>query len=227
MTYYRVDTSRLTYAECWRIAGFGFPILAGMKLLGVGLPMDHAVAGAQSLVPIEEEDLPPAARRRMRDLLEPLLGSFEPAFLYEGQQLQKGEGFGRVFHSPDRRVVGQVLYSRVPPQEACVLGFMSRLEDGTLVLTVAKKREWETPPGMRMRFLPGAAPAELARAHHAHLAEACRRSPVVACDPAELVLENERRSIEFNVRRGVYRPMAEEEVQALRRRLAEASAMGS
>ena len=39
MSYYRIDTRNLTFAELWRIAKVGFPIVALLKIFRISLPM--------------------------------------------------------------------------------------------------------------------------------------------------------------------------------------------
>lgn len=218
MRFYRVDTSRLTWGECWRLApGLRFLLLGGMKLCRVALPMSMALAAPEELALVEPDSLPPPAREASDRLLAPLLeprGPFRPVFCYRGQNLVRGEGFATVALSSDGRTVAQVLYSRIEPMEKAALGFASRLADGTVVLTVGMKREFDSPPRVRSRYLPGAEPEELWAAHARHVG-----SEAVPSDPAELILQNERRAAEWNEKRGVYRLMTEAEVQDLRRQL--------
>ena len=63
MSYYRFDTRNLTFAELWRIAKVGFPIVALLKIFRISLPMRVAIAHPTRVVRMDEFELDVDGRR--------------------------------------------------------------------------------------------------------------------------------------------------------------------
>lgn len=229
-TWYRTDTSRLSWGECWRLGAstpiLGPLILFGGKLLGKSLPCTMGNPRRESLDPVPEEMVPSrvlAALRAATAPVEPPRGDLRPALHHAGGAIGATEGWARVVAGGDGLVVVQAFHvtdwSAGVAREKVAVGCLSRLADGTIAVTAGMKRELDEEEGYVGQYVPGAAADRLLEEHRRML-RGQRSSPVRLDARAveALVLDNELRSFDARVRRGLFVPLTEAEMEDLKAR---------
>jgi hypothetical protein len=94
---------------------------------------------------------------------------------------------------------------------------VSELEDGTFLTTSGHRQQFAPAPGVKVFRYRGVAPAELMQRHQQHLAEsAVGPLPVENAGQAKrTLLALKRHTFDWNVRRGVWVPLTDRELEAL------------
>lgn len=219
-TYYRLDGGQLTYAEYWRLSPepLSFLIAAGRKLVGWPIRFAFAIPRPDRLFLVDQDELPDAARSAMWPMV----------------RKAKAAGFRLVFHHrlavPEPHRVGAaaalldeyaltcfyVMFAQDGGQRQVQLTCSSRFADSTRAITTTLHKTLEPVPGNHIERHPGADPAALYARHQEHLAALESQGLVpMWLDPdrlADVVLEWEVGYVDFHIGRGVFVPMAQEEL---------------
>jgi hypothetical protein len=224
-TYFRTDTTQLTYGELWRLSSSWLGFLGGCvnKLLGIQTPARYAVWHEARIEVIDADWVPPAAR----EVLEPIIEEAQRLgarwmFYQTVPALGNLQGYAAVLLCAERNAVFIGTWSQVRitrrGRETTGSVFVSQLHDGTLLSTTNHRRRLDTAPEIRVERWLGAPVAELADKHRRRLNQAA--SPPLLLhtedDVKELLVEAKERNFGWNVSRGVYLPLTEEEYARLR-----------
>ncbi len=155
-------------------------------------------------------------------MLEPLVQEFQQsgarlAFYQTTAATGNLQGYSAVLTPSERNAVIVVVYARAqisgPRKARSGCAVTSRLQDGTFFSTTNLSPKFNKPPGFRVLRRRDAAPTELARRHQLALAESAS-PPVIIHDEEQtknVLLEVKRRKFEWQVGRGVYVPLTDEE----------------
>jgi hypothetical protein len=221
--YVYTDLTRLTCRELWRFSPnvVVFLGLCVRKLLHWRFPVRTAVCHEDTLRLIDAADVPRDAAR----VLDPLIAECEDlgaklAFHYTVPAVGPLEGYAAALLAPDRVTYIAVMWSGAQigrsrsGKRGCV--FASQLADGTFLSTTDFPQKFNSPPGFNVRRKPGASPSELAERHRQALAET-EGIPVTldVNKVKESLLEARRRTAEWNISRGIWVCLTEEDVARL------------
>jgi|GEM_PF-4294825 len=226
--YYCMDNRRFTLSECWRM-GEGLKPAFFMLLAWKAVRKQIDFQGGTAFPFRIEENLidPDRLPERAREVLA--------APVYEFRKM----GFSLVHHvtlrktlhpaftvcadlvNESREIVARVNYiltvTPTATSEMCSLGLVSRLQDDSIWSTDNSRPVLKQPPWSRGAFQVGAFPRDLLELHQKGLAKHRRlNSPVPVADVGVFLAEYEDRSARFNIDRGVYAPMNEEQVEQAR-----------
>ena len=131
------------------------------------------------------------------------------------------EGAAAAFLSDDGRSVLLIAYARtwtkVAINEKAVFAFLSRLSNGTTVVTSGAKHDLDAPPHVSGEAHPGRPMPEVYERHLTRLNNASS-SAVTVHDPdqlEQLLREHEKKNFAFNIERGVYVPVSQRELARL------------
>jgi Zn-dependent protease len=225
-THFKIDARQLTLRECWwQTRSPAFFILVLLKLLRIRLPMPGLLPFISRISDLEvpHGTIEPGIFDLLLEHVHTLhgLGFHSPVFYRYGDSRgaqvvhivallhESGEMMARIMHTEVRTVQ--------PPRRKLKVVFLARLMDGTWFFGSAGRPEFISPPRVDGVRRVGAPPAVLL---HAFRKELDRRrianppSPIRDRVTAErLSDEYETLHQEFNVRRGLYAPVAEAEVE--------------
>jgi hypothetical protein len=223
-TYYRTDTTRLTFQELWRISS-RLPVFLSAclkKIFGLRGPARWAVQHEDSIIVLKPEELPGPCLTA----LIPLVDEFEQlgarmAFYHTVPALGNLESYAAVLLCAENNGFIVVVWTRAwisqPGKETCACVVTSQLQDGTFFSTTDRPRTFNEPPEFRIGRYRRATPTELAERHQQALRQS-ELSPVPIRDAEkakQVLLAGRRRLYEWHVQRGVYVPLTAEELDSL------------
>lgn len=219
--YFHTDTTRLTFAELWRISSRLPVFLAGCrnKILGIRRPPRFAVYHEESVLIVPAEDVSPAAQRFLHPRVE--------AFEHHGAQLlfyqtvpssSNLSGFGATLLPPEHNAIATVTWASTRPGKesgGCVV--TSHMDDGRFFFTSNHRARFNSPPLYVVQRHLHAAPDELLDLHQEGLARsAAAAMPVENAEQAiQVIVEAKRANFAWHVSRGVWVPLTQEELAAL------------
>jgi hypothetical protein len=211
MTWYRIDTTRLTFREYWHWKpGLPFLFLALKKILGIRIESPQRFGRPEKLVRVDLGKLP-ARHRRAFD--NPLAQSrdlgFELQFIYSVPTEGRVTGFAAALISSDHASL--VVLAHSEPENARrpvrpVFSFYTCYADGRILVTSGGQ------PGL----IGGAPEFELVRLRHGRFDQTWRRhSDRVHCEiaapiqfrgenVADRLLKIVQRNFDYNLERGVW-----------------------
>ena len=226
LDYYRVDTQRLTFAEGWRLAPSWKVVLLWLgKLMGNsigssgGIPVPSALR--DNLISLGE--IPPRVAEKLIEVQSACeaIGFHTPLYYANKHTLAQIEAAACVLQEPAGETIANLAYARSQSFETktpAVLGFITLLRDGRLLLTNNVRRRFNSPPGDDLKRMVGAAASPLYKEHRRrierHRAAGNPPVPIRTFEElASLMWRNDRRTYEFNLARGVYVPLTYAEVE--------------
>jgi hypothetical protein len=223
--YYRFDSRNVTFAEYRRLTpGLGFLIAALLKILRIPLPVRMALPYPGEILVREPAELPEGVYKRLVPFNSPC----------EREGLSSKFFYKEPMIAPDSRTLGVALLS----DDALTYGFLAEAEhntaagiqrridlslitplsNGRMLVTGRSKQTLDSPPEMEKQVLPGTPVEKVIARHRDRLREL---KGIVQPVPIEgrledFILKVERLGFDFFIRRRVYIPMAETEVEKLR-----------
>lgn len=205
--YFKVDISRLSYAEAWRWGGLPNLLLLGVwKLLGVKRYGRWLVPATSGIVRVDPKEVTQQQHAAIEPMLRELRRSgFEVAFFYRAPTNEIRDGFvvAAINRPPD--TMGQVAYSKLGVSDEVSLSLVSVAASGRFLATGSGSRSFSAPPEIDVLRLPRSPVREIV-VRHAERVEQLSTRPIritaiepLICD-LQTVMRNE------NVRRGLYVP---------------------
>jgi hypothetical protein len=223
--YYKVDSTKRTYAEYWRLAPSlsGFLYAALHKLLRAQLPHTFGIRRPEALNRHIESDLPSPARER----LAPVIAKCEELHLtfqfYSSVDAMIGSRLmaysAAMLHldgSTWATAITVLGRNKARPATFCCF---SLLYDGRYVVTSDHAWKLNPHPGDIVEYLVGAQPEAISTRHSERITEPGHRP--ICIRPEELtrtILTREQRHVDHQVERGVYVPMTDAEVARITRK---------
>jgi hypothetical protein len=220
--YFRTDTTRCSFRELRRIHPRFDVFLAAcfMKAFGLRQSARTVMLHEEVIRVIPEESVPTAGMRAMGTVIEEFRRSGATlAFYHAVSGVGPMRGFAAVLLPPERDAVISVTWTSPQASRGGKAGraIVSELRGGTFLATGGGGPRFDPPPGFEVFRYPDASPAELMRRHRLHLEQnAATALPVEDAEQAErAVLAMKRRNWDWNVGRGVWVPLSEEELVSL------------
>lgn len=224
--YYRTDSRKLTFKEYWNMARSWKVLIPWFcKVFGIRFPLGGGLPrlASQRDIEITETLLPLGAREKLQPWVDQFsqLGFHSPRYFHLQNTREEVEStFIALFHSSGEAVV-RIFYTLAkqvqPPLETVTVAILSGLEDGTVCVTSNQREMMKSLPGTKVARRLDAEPAELWAAHEALLAKERRRSPARRWqrheDTDEFIDSHENESWEFNIKRGVYVLMSDQDLE--------------
>jgi hypothetical protein len=222
---YKVDSRRRTYAELWRQAPNlrGFFRVALGKLLGVQQPCTFGIRRPEALNRHTAPEVPAPVRQRLEPVLAKCMELNMPFQFYATVDATIGSQakayMATVLHADGSTWASAttvVVRNRTRP---AMFNCFSLLHDGRYVVTSDHAWKLAPHPGDLVERLVGAPPEAVEARHSERLAEPGRRA--VHVRPEELertILTREQRHVDYQIERGVYVPMTEDEFERIRRK---------
>lgn len=220
--YYRVNGQALTYAEYWRMSPgvLAFAVAAVRKLLHAPMPFTFSLPRPEALYLLEPWEVPVPVRRRWQRAVEACQDrGLRLVFCNTLPLLERDRSsYSAALLRTDGLVGATVVTSVVPRRVETVFACLSRLADGHFLVTIDQPKKMEVPPEYEHVRLPGARPDVVLDRHLEEIQQEGRRLLQASADDwPHLVLQSSQRLFNFHVARGVYVPLAEEEVEEIRR----------
>jgi Zn-dependent protease len=228
-TFYRVNSSRATFAELWRdVRSPAVVIIWITKLLGVKLPGSVNDPNVETLEPflVAREQIPADAIAR----LDATLAELRP----EGFEAKRYLAIVDLFHSSrtyvallahrEGKAVGRIMLrteGQVKLKTHFFTEFVSEFTDGTFLHTSSATAALNPPPGTRLNHKLNLGPRELWASHRQELSHetATARKQVAQVHPADgaallgLVERYHAAVRDFNLRRKLFAPMDEADLR--------------
>lgn len=224
LTYYQPLSTRLNLREYRRISNGWFELLLGvcLKFLRIRIPVTFAIADSRHFQRITPHDLSERVREKIKPIADQALAlNLKYAFSYWLPTVGTIEGAAAAFFSEDGRNVLLIAYARtwtkVAVDEKASFAFLSRLANGTALVTSGAKGDLDGPPHILGEAHPGRPMQEVFQRHLARLNDA-DSSAVTVHDPDQLeqmLREHEEENFAFNIERGVYVPVSQGELARL------------
>jgi hypothetical protein len=224
LTYYQPLSTKLNLREYRRISNGWFELLfgVGLKFLRIRIPMTFAIADSRHFQRIAPQDLSQRVREKIKPIADHALAlNLKYAFSYCLPAVGTIEGAAAAFFSEDGRSVLLIAYARtwtkVAVDEKAVFAFLSRLSNGTSLVTSGAKGDLDAPPHIVGEAHPGTPMQEVFDRHLARLNDA-GSAAVIVHDPDQLeqmLREHEEENFAFNIERGVYVPVSQGELARL------------
>lgn len=224
---YKVDSRRRTFAEHWRLQWPNvdrFLVAAFCKLLGIPQRSTFGIRRPEELYLHELSEVPGAVRERLADTVEACadvglafqfyasidatVGTRVKAYLAAMLHVE-----GLIWASAIVALVRSGYIERVHPAK---LTCFSRLPDGRYVVTSDHRWKLTPHPGDLVEYLDGSPPDVVVARHYERIDEPALRPVGVREDElAGVILQREQRHVDYQVERGVYVPMTEEEIDRI------------
>lgn len=224
MQHYKFDSRNVTFAEYRRLTpGIGFLIAAALKILRIRLPTRIALPYPGEIQVLEPSQLPDGVYGRLVPFIAPC----------EREGLRSKLFYQEPMIAPDTRTLGVALLSddrltygflaecenntAVGIQRRIDLSLITPLSNGRMLVTGRSKQSLDSPPEMEKEALPDAPVEQVIARHRDRLRSLRGAQPVPILDRLEdFILKMERLGFDYFVRRRVYVPMTEAEVEKLR-----------
>ena len=210
MAYLKVDVIRLDFAEVWRWGNPAtFAVFAMRKLLGWRMYGPVLIPDAPGIVKLSADEVRDDLRAALRSTVKEVAAcDFEPLFHYRVATQGPSEGIAVAFLHSSRRAVCLMVHASSGATRKVATSLVTRVEAGRFVATGSGGTTFNSPPEVDAVRLPGQAPAAIVAAHLKRIDG--RRSLIVEASEVEnLILDLQRLTLEYNIRRGVYVPAIE------------------
>ena len=218
--WYKINPNRFTYRELWRMSGRGlwpFAKAVWRKWLDVQTPPTSGFAIPASPVVVDLGSLPERPRKALGDMIaEVERHGFRFVFCHQGLHLGDVADYTAVLISAGETTLANAGWFRMGVREEANFALGSRTEERRL-LTRNDPHRTDSPPEFDVWHLPGKSIGDLILAHSRRL-ERLGRERVLPAREGEIVgriAENQSRHRAFHLARGVYTPMAQEEIDRL------------
>lgn len=221
--YYKVHGGRLSFAEYWRMSPdpISFTIAAGMKLFG-GLPFNFSIPRIDELHEVEWDDLPPPARRALKEPAEQFESAGLELVLCHRLPLLESHriGIGAVFLAADGLSFATANFGKEHDVVKVELACVTRFDDDSFGVTTTAKKQLKPRPDYVIDRHPGATGDELHEKHVANIErwESKGKQPqrLTPKTLPDVLLEGEQGTVDFHAERGVFIPMSKAEVRQIR-----------
>ena len=218
LTWLAIDSRRLTVGEYWRLSpGVGsFVIAVALKLVRARLHFPSALTREFRWIDVAE---PPPWAAALFAGEEPALvaAGLEPVGTYTAPMLGTTTSVARVFVDADGLALTQLMAARSegpPAVTRLVVACTSRAADDALIATGNLREHLAAPPTSRIEVVQGGG-AAVVRRHRERLAAVsvvpCPRDGV-----RDRLADEHAASVAFHERRGVYAPVSDRRLSALR-----------
>ncbi|HUG67160.1 MAG TPA: hypothetical protein VMM76_05390 [Pirellulaceae bacterium] len=226
VTYYQLVSTRLSLREYRRISKNWLELVLGvcLKFLRIRTPMMFALADPGQFHRIAPHDLSVRARENIKPMADQALAlNLKYLFSYALPTVGTIEGAAATFLSEDGRSILLIAYARAwsgqTVDEKTAFAFVSRIENGNVIVTAGVKGDLDGPPHILSEAHPGNPMQVVFTRHVGRLSEA--GSSIITVRGADqlehLLREYEKENFAFNVERGVYVPVSNGEVARLKR----------
>jgi len=222
--FYRFDSRNVSFAEYRRLTpGLGFLIAALLKILRIPLPVRMALPYPGEIQVREPSELPEGVYGRLVPFIAPCEreGLRSKLFYQEPIIAPDSRTLGVALLSDDRLTYGFLAEAEnntaVGIQRRVDLSLITPLSNGRMIVTGRSKQNLDSPPEMEKEVLPDA-PVEKVIAWHRDRLRALRGPQPVPIEGRleDFILKIERLGFDYFIRRRIYVPMAEAEVEKLR-----------
>jgi hypothetical protein len=227
--YYKIDSRKITFGEYWNISRNKIAVLLPWLCKIVGVQLNFSIAFPEPTTlrdrTVEKSHLLPDILRNLEAGMAELtaFGFHAPCFFSLKNLLMPGETGGVLLFDESGEVGASVTFVKYRGRECRVVGFISVLNDGSVLSTTDKRPEYNPPPGIEVQRIMGATPQQLWSAHHQTLEKYKVSNPprkfVLPDAYEELFDQVTRKMFEHNVRRGLWVEMTPEEISAARQKL--------
>ena len=224
MQHYKFDSRNVTFAEYRRLTpGLGFLIAALLKILRIPLPMRMAVPYPAEILVREPSELPEGVYNRLVPFIAPCeREGLRSKFFYQEPMIAPDtRTLGVALLSDDRLIYGFLAEAEnntaVGIQRRVDLSLITPLSNGRMIVTGRSKQTLDSPPELEKEVLPDAPVEKVIARHHDRLSSLRGAQPVpIAGRLEDFILRMERLGFDYFIRRRVYVPMTEAEVEKLR-----------
>jgi len=214
--YYEMNSTKLTLREYWRMSNglLEFLIAAVIRILRLNVSFKLAFANTTYLQEISPEQVPDAARKPLRGIVEHAKGlGLTYEFAYVLPTVGNIEGVGAVMRNESRDTVMIIVFVRTwvnnVRQEKLRYGFVTQLNNGSVLVTSGAPRDLEAPENLLIESYPKREMQWVLKRHQERILQTT--SPAVQFSHGE-GLKAEIRSYEekvfgHQIERGVYVPV--------------------
>ena len=224
MPYYRFDSRNVTFAEYRRLTpGFGFLIAALLKILRIPLPVRMALPYPGEIQVREPSELPEGMYSRLVPFIAPCEreGLRSKFFYQEPMIAPDSRTLGVALLSDDQLIYGFLAEAEnntaVGIQRRIDLSLITPLSNGRMIVTGRSKQSLDSPPDLEKEVLPDAPVDQVIARHRDRLRSLRGTQPVPIMGRLEdFILKMERLGFDYFVRRRVYVPMTDAEVEKLK-----------
>ena len=221
--YYKVDSRKIRYSECWRICKkTSFFKAAAAKFFSIPIDIQMAIPRFENLTIVEPAKIP----RHVQDAITPSLAEcaqldLKLQFVYRVPMLSQNLSFAAAMLNADGTIVSVVHYVQSPQRVVIAFNCFTKFSDGRLMGTSNHPKKFDSPSWSYPESMPGSSVKTIFMRHTERLKEMCV-SCRVAIAPADLetvIVELIVRTIDEKIARKVFVPMSESEVENLKRKL--------
>ena len=242
--FYRLDSSKITFIECWwdSHSPLLVPAWLIMKCFRVRLqgPTDDPPVESLDDFEVPATALPVPVRQRLIPLTQELvnLGFRSPICHAIDCALQSTQTYLVSLPHPKLPVVARlhdrIWTMRTPPKETLFTEFITAFPNGEHLWSLSSKPDMLAPPSCRIVRREGASPLELWKAHEEELAKhelRHRALPASNAEQVRAICDRLHADVkDFHLHRGVFAPLTKtdaERISSLRSNRQEAAAGGS
>ena len=224
MRYYKFDSRNVTFAEYRRLTpGLGFPIAALLKILRIPLSVRMALAYPEEILVLEPSQLPEGMYGRLVPFIAPCeREGLRSKFFYQTPMIAPdSRTLGVALLSDDRLTYGFLAESETNTaagiQRRIDLSLITMLSNGRMIVTARSKKGLDSPPEMEKEVLTDAPVEKVVARHRDRLGSLRGPQPVPIMGRLEdFVFKMERLGFDYFIRRRIYVPMAEAEVDKIK-----------
>ena len=222
--YYKINSRKVTYAEYWRLSpGLGFFVAAIAKLFHQPINFKSGVPRIDSLVRMDSETFSGGINSLMDEKVsECLAQGLQLKFYYTIPMLGQSAGYAAAFLSLDGLITAQVMFSQSKNANTTVqvtaLSLMTRLISGRYLAAGDQPKRFVSPPWVEAVSMPGRKTSEILLSHRERVSScsADKPVPIAESELEKFIIDVNNRSVDFNVQRGVYVLMNEDEVREMK-----------
>lgn len=221
--FFVTDLAKASPFEMWRMSNhsaLATVVVMASKLIGRswrgGVPISKTPP-----LKIELSDLPHSVAEAFRTPLQAFreLG-FEQVQVTHKQDFSNQAGYAIHLLSADKLITASLIWASAKiahmTREVVTYGMNSRRQNGEMIATSSFGGGLNPPLGVAISRLPGASVAELTAAHRKRIADVIDVIPFERGSLSKDIEEFGRRTIDFNLQRGVYVPATIEEIRRAR-----------
>jgi hypothetical protein len=218
--WYKTDPTRFNYRELWRLSGRGllpFARAVYRKWFKIRSPAKFGHQFRATLDLLELQALPERPRKVLGAIIvQAERHGFRFVFCHRALAIGDIAVCSAVLMSADGQTLANAIWVRTGRREEASFVLGSRTES-RLLLTGNHPHLFDTPPEFDVWHLPGKSVAELVAIHAERLDRLGRERvlPATEADVATRIIENQQRTLSFQLARGVHVPMTPEEVERL------------
>lgn len=205
--YYKVDMSKLSYAEAWRWGGFLYVILITVwKLKGNGPYGPRLVPAKSGIVHVDSDETSADQRAAIEPVLEQLRDcGFGVVLWYRHVDSDPADGIAVAALSRTAETMGQIACTSVGDVHQVSLGLVTTTGDGEFLTTSNARVSFAPPPEIDSVRLLQSPVSEIVRKHSQRV-DRMSKPPIRITDVERLITELQTVICKENLRRGLYVP---------------------